>query len=170
MRCGSPASSRTPRPDLDELLLLLRVALSLAAVLGLLWYVQRRVGKRVQQRRDGAEITVVARRALGSKAQLVVVETDDARYMLGVTEHGVNLIERTAAEHITRPVVHMGAEAPTADEAAGGTFDALLAEERAAEQPPLRRHRRPSSSDPLGGSILSPQTWRQTAEFLRRAR
>ena len=170
MRCASRASSRTPRPELDELLLLLRVALSLAAVLGLLWYVQRRVGKRVQQRRDGAEITVVARRALGSKAQLVVVETGDARYVLGVTEHGVNLIERTAAEHVTRPVVHIGVEERAKDDATGGTFDELLAQERAAEQPSLRRHRRPRSPDPLSGSILSPQTWRQTAEFLRRAR
>lgn len=152
-------------------------------MLGLLWYVQRRVGKRVQQRRDGAEITVVARRALGSKAQLVVVETDDARYVLGVTEHGVNLIERAAPAHVTRPVVHLGAEdrakgdarrvgarERARGDATGSTFDELLAEERAAEQPSLRRHRRPSQPGPLGGSILSPQTWRQTAEFLRRAR
>ncbi|WP_256221009.1 flagellar biosynthetic protein FliO [Microbacterium sp. AR7-10] len=148
----------------------MRVALSLAAVLGLLWYVQRRVGKRVQQRRDGSEITVVARRALGSKAQLVVVETDDARYVLGVTEHGVNLIERAAPAHVTRPVVHIGAEERATVDATAGTFDELLAAEREAEQPSLRRHRRPSSPDPLRGSIISPQTWRQTAEFLRRAR
>lgn len=154
------------------MLLLLRVALSLAAVLGLLWYVQRRVGKRVQQRRDGAEITVVARRALGSKAHLVVVETDDARYVLGVTENGVNLIERMPADHVTRPVVHVGAdsddrEPESSDE---GSFEQLLASERSSEQPSLRRHRRPTSEDPLNGSILSPQTWRQTAEFLRRSR
>ncbi|MFJ4044446.1 flagellar biosynthetic protein FliO [Microbacterium sp. NPDC089987] len=155
---------------MDELLLLLRVALSLAAVLGLLWYVQRRVGKRMQQRRDESKITVVARQALGAKAQLVVVETDDARYVLGVTEHGVNLIERTAAEHITRPVVHVSTEERAKGDGAAVTFDELLAEERAAEQPSLRRHRRPSSPDPLSGSILSAQTWRQTAEFLRRTR
>lgn len=180
MRCASRASSRTPRPDLDELLLLLRVALSLAAVLGLLWYLQRRVGKRMQQRREGVEITVVARRALGGKAQLVIVETDDARYVLGVTEHGVNLIERAAADHVTRPVVHLGESSPrpAADAGGGDSFDELLASERASAQPSLRRHRRPAeadprrpgSPDPLSGSILSPQTWRQTAEFLRRAR
>lgn len=156
-------------------------------MLGLLWYVQRRVGKRMQKRRDGAEITVVARQALGAKAQLVVVETDDARYVLGVTEHGVNLIERTAPGHVTRPVVHVGESAPSAPpsvsnvpgaasvpsaaaDAGDSAFDQLLAAERASEQPPLRRHRRPSRQDPLAGSILSAQTWRQTAQFVRRPR
>ncbi|MEV7618593.1 flagellar biosynthetic protein FliO [Microbacterium sp. NPDC089321] len=148
-------------------------------MLGLLWYLQRRVGKKMQQRREGVEITVVARRALGGKAQLVIVETDDARYVLGVTEHGVNLIERAAADHVTRPVVHLGESSARAEQGASGdSFDQLLATERASAQPSLRRHRRPaagdphrpSSSDPLSGSILSPQTWRQTAEFLRRAR
>lgn len=148
-------------------------------MLGLLWYLQRRVGKKMQQRREGVEITVVARRALSGKAQLVIVETDDARYVLGVTEHGVNLIERAAADHVTRPVVHLGESAALAEPGTGGdSFDQLLATERASAQPSLRRHRRPgaadphrpSSPDPLSGSILSPQTWRQTAEFLRRAR
>jgi flagellar protein FliO/FliZ len=152
-------------------------------VLGLLWYVQRRVGKRMQKRRDGAEITVIARQALGAKAQLVVVETDDARYVLGVTEHGVNLIERTARGHVTRPVVHVGESAPSTSDvssvpsgpsgpadAGDSAFDQLLAAERASEQPPLRRHRRPSRQDPLAGSILSAQTWRQTAQFVRRPR
>jgi flagellar protein FliO/FliZ len=140
-------------------------------VLGLLWYLQRRVGKRMQKRRDGAEITVVARQALGAKAQLVVVETDDARYVLGVTEHGVNLIERTAPGHVTRPVVHVGeSESTVAADARDSTFDQLLAAERASEQPSLRRHRRPSRQDSLAGSILSAQTWRQTAEFMRRPR
>lgn len=159
MRCGSPGSSRTPRPDLDDLLLFLRVALSLAAVLGLLWYVQRRVGKRMQRRRDDAEISVIGRRALGSKAQMVIVETDDRRYVLGVTEHGVNLIDSLPAGHVTRPM--------------HSDFESLLSEEQqaaSAEPPPLRRHRRPTRSDQLGGSILSPQTWRQTADFLRRGR
>lgn len=127
-------------------------------MLGLLWYVQRRVGKRMQRRRDDAEISVIGRRSLGSKAQLVIVETDDRRYVLGVTEHGVNLIDSLPADHVARPMRQ--------------DFESLLSEERAAdaESPSLRRHRRPTRPDPLNGSILSPQTWRQTAEFLRRGR
>ncbi|MDT0156359.1 flagellar biosynthetic protein FliO [Microbacterium sp. ARD32] len=145
------------------MLLLLRVALSLAAVLGLLWYVQRRVGKRMQRRRDDAEISVIGRQALGSKAQLVIVETDDRRYVLGVTEHGVNVIDSLPASHVTRP---LRSEVHT-------DFESLLSEEQqaaGAESQSLRRHRRPARPDQLSGSILSPQTWRQTADFLRRGR
>lgn len=143
---------------------------------------------------------MLGRQALGSKAQLVVVETADARYVLGVTEHGVNLIERMPADHVRRPVVHSAEEdrrAPAASPARLSPFDQLLAEEAVsssevatarpssieasggestAAEPTLRRHRQrrsadaPSRPDPLRGSILSPETWRQTAEFMRRAR
>src|SRR5690606_38437714 len=142
-----------PRPDLDDLLLLLRVGLSLAAVLGLLWYVQRRVGKRMQRRRDDAEISVIGRQSLGAKAEMVIVETDDRRYVLGVTEHGVNVIDSMPAGHAAHPV--------------HSDFESLLSAEQAeanAESPTLRRHRRPTRPDQLSGSILSPQTWRQTAD------
>lgn len=167
-------------------------------MLGLLWYLQRKVGRRQQRRRDGAEITVLGRQSLGSKAQLVVVEAGDARYVLGVTEHGVNLIERMPADHVKHPVVHSadGDTRASADQPRRSAFDQLLAEEEAAapelavtrqpggeasahgaEEPTLRRHlqsraatRASSKPDPLRGSILSPQTWRQTAEFMRRVR
>jgi flagellar protein FliO/FliZ len=143
-------------------------------VLGLLWYVQRRVGKRMQRQRDDAEITVIGRRALGSKAQLVIVETDDRRYVLGVSEHGVNLIDSLPANHVTRPLqtgTHSNASTDTSS-ATRSDFESLLSEERAASGEPqsLRRHRRPAQPAPLSGSILSPQTWRQTADFLRRTR
>jgi flagellar protein FliO/FliZ len=58
---------------LDDLLVVLRVALSLAAVLGLLWYLQRRFSRqasRSSSRRRAAEtITVLGRQGLGAKAQ-----------------------------------------------------------------------------------------------------
>ena len=159
-------------------------------MLGLLWFIQRRVGRRQQQRRDGTDIVVRGRRSLGSKAQLVIVETDDTRYVLGVTEHGVNLIERMPAEHVTRPVMrpvaHLAPVAPVAREEDDSAehrhpFDALL-EAQASDAgdaadpdvdpaaPSLRRDRRTRRPDPLEGSILSPQTWRQTVDFVRRRR
>jgi flagellar protein FliO/FliZ len=114
----------------------------------------------MRRRRDDAPISVIGRQSLGSKAQMVIVETDDRRYILGVTEHGVNVIDSLPADHVTRPMQR--------------DFESLLSEEekKSADDAPqsLRRHRRPAQPDPLGGSILSPQTWRQTAEFLRRAR
>ena len=68
--------------------------MSLAAVLGVLWYLHRRLARRTAGRRAEKTITVLGRQALGAKAQLVVVQTDDARYVLGVTEHGVSVIDR----------------------------------------------------------------------------
>lgn len=113
----------------------------------------------MRRRRDDAPISVIGRQSLGAKAQMVIVETDDRRYVLGVTEHGVNVIDSLPAEHVARPM--------QAD------FESLLSKEQQAaddESQSLRRHRRPARRDPLNGSILSPQTWRQTADFLRRPR
>ncbi|QBR73822.1 flagellar biosynthetic protein FliO [Microbacterium sediminis] len=137
-------------------MLALRVAVSLAAVLGLLWYLQRRLTKRTGQ--PGAGITVVSRQALGGKAQLVVVEVEGTRYVLGVTEQGVSVIDRDRAPHqISAP-----ATAPAEP----------LPEAPRPDHAPLRRDRRASHEelDLLRGSILSPATWRQTAQALRRAR
>jgi flagellar protein FliO/FliZ len=193
MRCGSPASSRTPRSELDDLLLALRVAVSLAAVLGALWYLQRRLtrGGALARRRRDEGIAVVARQALGGKAQLVVVEVDGSRYVLGVSEQGVSVIDRTRAPQPLDGAPRTGSE-PAADAADVVTgFEKLLAAAADGEPSavtvtpaegdpaaPLRRDRRtaraavsdPRAADPLQGSILSPSTWRQTAQALRRAR
>ena len=124
-------------------------------MLGLLWYLQRRITRRTGQ--PGAGITVVSRQALGGKAQLVVVEVEGTRYVLGVTEQGVSVIDRDRAPHQI--------SAPAAVEPAPALAEPL-------HEAPLRRDRRASerASDPLRGSILSPATWRQTAEALRRVR
>jgi len=157
-------------------------------VLGLLWYLQRRFSRSSTRRREAETITVLGRQGLGAKAQLVMVQTVDARYVLGVTEHGVSVIDRlsvsaatgadgadatrTASQH---PIVDAASE-PAASGVA--VFDSILAAESSPEQtsspstardPAVRlrvRHR----SDPLRGSIISPATWRQTVEAIRRSR
>lgn len=109
-----------------DLLVALRVIVSLAAVLGLLWWLSRRlqdgqeaggsplaglVPKRLarlqsllparsaprtpQARQE--RITVVARSGIGGKAQLVVAEFGGVRYVLGVTEHGVSVVDTQEA-------------------------------------------------------------------------
>lgn len=153
--------------------------LSLAAVLGVLWFLQRRVARTAARRRDGEVITVLGRQGVGPKAQVVVVQTEDARYVLGVTEHGVSVVDklpvRAAAqpEDDTRP----GWSTATSEAASDAEeFDRILAataltETTAASTPgsaPQRRVRH--RNDPLRGSILSPETWRQTAEAIRRTR
>ncbi|MGV9768969.1 FliO/MopB family protein [Microbacterium sp. NPDC003461] len=127
-------------------------------MLGALWYLQRRFTRGAKVPRD---IAVVSRQSLGGKAQLVVVDVEGTRYVLGVTEQGVNVVDRIRSPHqITAP----------ADPEPG--FDADAVEPAAAlpDDVPLRRDRSRRRPDPLSGSILSPATWRQTAEALRRTR
>jgi len=134
-------------------------------VLGLLWYLQRRLTRRTG--RPGAGITVVSRQALGGRAQLVVVEVEGTRYVLGVTEQGVSVIDRDRAPHRI--------PTPAADPApphAAPPASHVPSPAAHASSAPLRRDRRATAprTDPLRGSILSPATWRQTAEALRRVR
>lgn len=127
---------------------------------------------------------MLGRQGLGAKAQLVVVQTDDARYVLGVTEHGVSVVDRlpvAPAAAADEPLAASAARSSDAEEfdrilaATGLTETGLTATDPAEIDPavptasaPQRRVRH--RNDPLRGSILSPETWRQTAEALRRAR
>ncbi len=147
-------------------------------MLGLLWFLQRRFTRKTTRRRDAEAITVLGRQSLGAKAQLVVVQTADARYVLGVTEHGVNVVDKLATVEtaaVETGAVETGA-ADAAEEAdaqpqSGSSFDSILAGASAApaHAPELRRRVR-HRNDPLRGSIISPETWRQTAEAFRRSR
>jgi flagellar protein FliO/FliZ len=124
----------------EDLLVALRAVVALAAVLGLLLFHSRRLQKsqnaggsplaglmpkklarltelRPPKTASGAKpraekITVVARSGIGGKAQLVVAEFGGIRYVLGVTEHGINVVDTQEA-----PLV----EDDEIDEAAGAT-------------------------------------------------
>lgn len=78
---------------MDTVFVALRVLVVLGVIVGLLWYVQRRVtkGKRGGVRRGNA-VTVVGRQGVGSKASVVVVDVDGTRFVLGVTERNVNVL------------------------------------------------------------------------------
>ncbi|WP_312170512.1 flagellar biosynthetic protein FliO [Microbacterium sp.] len=110
---------------MDDLLVALRAVVALAAVLGLLLFLSRRLQKsqnaggnplaglmpkklarltelRPPKTASGAKpraekITVVARSGIGGKAQLVVAEFGGIRYVLGVTEHGINVVDTQEA-------------------------------------------------------------------------
>lgn len=161
-----------------------RVLLSLAAVLGLLIFMQRRIAKGSRRRERRANpVEVVARKGVGSKASVVVIDVDGARYLLGVTEHNVTVLNAAAAPQPTEPAVVAPAPAESidgADELDLTEFDRMLA--AAAAEPvttPLTRKQARLADEPAasgtgrtvaGGSILSPDTWRQTAAFLRQGR
>ncbi|MFD6817193.1 flagellar biosynthetic protein FliO [Microbacterium sp. NPDC060132] len=164
-------------------------------MLGLLWFLQRRVAKTQSRKRDAEPITVLGRQGLGAKAQLVVVQTEDARYVLGVTEHGVSVVDRLPLR--PEPAAPPTGPAPRDAAADAAEFERILAAAALTGTPatpatsgtpatpaltgtPARpatpgdgtelRRRVRHRNDPLRGSILSPDTWRQTAEALRRAR
>ena len=177
-------------------------------MLGLLWFLQRRVAKTQARKRDAEPITVLGRQGIGPKAQLVVVQTDDARYVLGVTEHGVSVVDRLPVRAEAPSSAPGTGPVPRDAAADAAEFDRILAaaaltDTRGTTGAPalagtsgtsplagtpaltgtpasaipgastdgtaLRRRVR-HRNDPLRGSILSPDTWRQTAEALRRAR
>ncbi len=77
---------------MDSLILGLRVAVALGAVLGLIWLLQRRLGKGTGRRRADAALSVVSRQSVGQRASVVVVDAGGHRFLLGVTDHAVNVL------------------------------------------------------------------------------
>jgi flagellar protein FliO/FliZ len=174
----------------DTLLVALRVALSLAVVLGLLWYVQRRVTGSPKAKRNASLVTVVGRQGIGQKASVVVVDVEGTRFILGVTEQSVNVLHSTASAASTAAMTSaagISTSSLTALPSSSDAFARILSSATAATdatgtetsdaplEPPLafrpRRDRtQHSKSGKLGGSILSPATWQQTAAALRQGR
>jgi flagellar protein FliO/FliZ len=91
----------------DTFLLALRVVVSLGVVIGAIWFVQRRVsrsGGGSKTKRAGKPMSVIARQNLGPKASVAVVDFGGKRFLLGVTEHGIAVLDGTEAE-ADEPVV-----------------------------------------------------------------
>jgi flagellar protein FliO/FliZ len=99
---------------MDSLILGLRVLVALGAVLGLMWFLQRRLGQGTGRRRADRALTVVSRQSVGQKASVVVVDAAGQRFLLGVTEHAVNVLHtgdipvEAEAEDITAPQTRRG--------------------------------------------------------------
>jgi flagellar protein FliO/FliZ len=145
----------------DTLFLGLRVVISLAAVLGVIWFLQRRLTKRGGRGRAAQKpITVVSRQGLGNKASVAVLDIDGRRFVVGVTEHAINVLHSS--------------ETPAAIDA---EFSRVLAEAEPVESVVMDESNAAATpvadSLPggiLAGSILSSQTWRQALAGLRSAR
>jgi flagellar protein FliO/FliZ len=144
----------------DTLFLFLRVALSLAAVLGVIWFIQRRVSRGGGRLRAQKAITVVGRQSVGSKASVAVIEIDGTRFVLGVTDHAVNVlhtVEKTPVESTSEAFSRVLAEAdaPLAAEPVAVASRAELSSALVAPQ------------SPLAGSILSATTWKRAFASLK---
>ena len=155
---------------MDTVLVALRVALSLAAVLGLLWVLQRKLTKGTLGGRTPNLVTVVGRQGVGQKASVVVVDIEGHRFVLGVTEQTVSVLHdgqapTDAAGH------HAGTDfARELDVATGAARAASHAGEALTPPLILRPRRDRAAPSRIGGSILSPATWQQTAAALRQGR
>lgn len=161
--------------DGGDLLLALRVALSLACVLGLLWYLNRKLsggGKGTGLRRRPQAMTVVGRQSLGGKNGLAVVEVDGRRLLLGVGERGVSLL--TELEPVAEAVAEADAVSPVGratSAPAGPAVERIELDPAELEKslknlvppstPAARKPAVPKPRNPLEGSILDAATWRQ---------
>jgi len=131
----------------DTAILALRVVVSLGVVVALLWWVQRRSAKWSTRRRAGAAIEVAGRKSIGQKASVAVVDVDGIRFVLGVTEHGVQVLHTGEAPE----------PAPAAEPVPAEPGPATGAPDFAAE---LER------ASGRGFSLLSAETWRLAAKSL----
>jgi flagellar protein FliO/FliZ len=79
----------------SSIVLVLRVAVSLAVVLGLLAFAARAASRRglgTAPGRSTAKVEVIARQGLGRNTSVVVVRAADRALVLGVTESSVTLL------------------------------------------------------------------------------
>jgi flagellar protein FliO/FliZ len=130
--------------------LLLRVLLSLAIVLAVLWLAAR--GVRSSQRRSvaGVSVDVLARQPLSPKASVAVVRLGGRALVLGVTESRVDLLSEVDLADVLLDTV---------DSEQDGVQDTPTAL-------PLVRQTVPARGA-LSGSALSPQTWSRAVEAVR---
>jgi flagellar protein FliO/FliZ len=145
---------------MSGLMLTLRVLLSLACVIALIWYVGRRWGG--QGRSAGssreAHVQVVGRQSVGRHSGVAVVAVGSRRLLVGYGEQQVNLLTELSpvAEVQPAPVVPKVPKAPTKP---------TVPQPRTGDLPAgVADSLRPA---PLQGSVLSPATWRQAVRALQ---
>lgn len=152
---------------MDTLFTALRVAVSLALIIGLIWFVQRKSAKwtRGKGRRP---ITVIAKQSLGGKSRLVIVEADGTQFVLGVSDTSVVVLKsRDAASFAEALAAEDVADAVPGDHAASVASLEPVAPLRPRDG--AARGRRAAHAS-FSDSITSLETWRKAAQSLRTTR
>lgn len=149
---------------MDTFLLVIRVVLSLGAVLFVLWAFQRRFFRMAGGPQSAKLLQVTARQGIGAKASVVMLDAEGKRFILGVTEHSVTVLHEA---ELPEPVSDSFAASLEAAALLDGNDDATGDQSSAG----LRRRRggrKPASElPPAHGSVLSGETWRAAARALR---
>ena len=139
--------------DTSTAVLVLRVALSLACVLGLLWWLGRRAGRSPALRRARpTAIGVVARQSLGGRTSVALVEVSGRTLLLGVSEHGVSLLTEVSSPEPSGATLR--------EELDPADLERLL-EDPTTPAPAARKPAVPTQRSPLEGSVLDATTWRR---------
>ncbi|GAA3227590.1 FliO/MopB family protein [Oerskovia jenensis] len=127
----------------------LRVAFSLAVVMGLLWLSYRVAdrSRRTAPGGRGAQLTVVARQGLSQKSAAVLLDSGGTRYLLGVTESSVTVIDQGPAPVTTAAVVPASPKHAVRDVAGARTGPFNVVKSTTGQQ---------SVADPLGGAEVAP--------------
>ena len=155
---------------MEAVVVALRVALSLGVVFGLLWYIHRRLTRGGKLRAAATPITVLGKQGIGAKASVVVVDANGMRFVLGVTEGNVTVLHSAEAPAAAfADVLSAVPEAAASPESVPAPAAVAIAAKKAANTTDglVTPGRVPGA---LGGSILSPATWRQAAAAIGRGR
>jgi flagellar protein FliO/FliZ len=144
----------------DQFILAVRVVLSLAVVLGIMWALARLARKAAPTVQGSFE--VVQRTPVGRRSSVMVMRVgEDRGIVIGVTDQTI-----THLADVCLPSAQAPSRRESIDELSGVTTrDALRGlgidsvDYPVAEQPapPINQQEK----SPLQGSILSPSTWRQ---------
>ena len=136
--------------------------------------------------RAAKTVNVVTKQSIGAKASVVVMDVDGQRFLLGVTEQSVTVLNTSATPGVEPareiavapapvqtpviPAVPAVASRPSGGAAFARVLSDLQAESVDVAQPSPIAYLPEPATGALDGSILSAATWKRTAAALRRAR
>lgn len=183
---------------MDDVFTVLRVVVSLAVVVGIIWFVQKKFVRANRTKSRKRPISLVARQSVGRNSSIAVVEFQGKQFLLGITEHGISVLDsmadagagavtRTTLEEPTTPEPTVRAIKSVTRRASSKEFAAVLtgmqasgpaeditrvARNRASVPDALAASlKRPApGTPPLTGSILSGATWKQAFSAIKGGR
>lgn len=137
---------------MDTALLALRVALSLAAVLGLIWWLGRRTNR--SGARGAQALKIVRRQSVGHRASIALVKVGDRGLLVGITDQQITMLTEVDNDvlALADPEPEVAATDESPRELGGGTGGSSGGG---------------TGGGPLAGSILAPDTWRAAISALQ---
>ena len=163
---------------MDAVIIAVRAAVSLAVVLGVVWFLHRRLTRGSNARPAARPVALIGRQSVGQKASVVVIEVDGTRFLLGVTEQSVSVLHSgdvpavASVETTDAAFARTMSGALTASNQAHGASPSTPSAPTAPSRLPVAASTAflQPTAGAFAGSILSPSTWRQAATVLKSTR